>query len=400
MIKLKQIKKCEVCGSSNLLPVLNLGQHPLCDDLIPIGNKIENQKFPINIVFCEKCITAHQKFQVPKIDLFPKNYHYRSRFTADVIRGMEGLVNSIETKKLSLKENVVLDIGCNDGSLLDKFKQRGATTIGVEPTGAYADAEGRNHIIFNDFFTEKTAKKILKNYPQIDVITFTNVFAHIEDLRGLLKALSALINEGTIIVIENHYLGAILNHNQFDTFYHEHPRTYSQTSFEFIAKKLGLNILKVQYVSRYGGNIRVFIGKGKSIETAKKKEKDFLFKFKIMEKKLNEWIINTKKFILNYVKLNGKIKAKAFPGRAAILIKLLDINENHISAVYEIKGSIKVGHYVPGTRIPIYPEKELFSKENQTDPILNLAWHIAPEVKENLKVNGYKGKVINIKDMI
>ena len=79
---------------------------------------------------------------------------------------------------------------------------------------------------------------------------------------------------------------------------------------------------------------------------------------------------------------------------------MLDINENHISAVYEIKGSIKVGHYVPGTRIPIYPEKELFSKENQTDPILNLAWHIAPEVKENLKVNGYKGKVINIKDMI
>ena len=91
------------------------------------------------------------------------------------------------------------------------------------------------------------------------------------------------------------------------------------------------------------------------------------------------------------------MRAKAFPGRAAILIKLLNLNENHISAVYEIKGSIKVGNYVPGTRIPILPEAELYAKEDLNKPILNLAWHLPSEVRANLLTNGYTGNVIDIK---
>ena len=93
------------------------------------------------------------------------------------------------------------------------------------------------------------------------------------------------------------------------------------------------------------------------------------------------------------------MRAKAFPGRAAILIKLLELNESHISAVYEIKGSMKVGHYVPGTRIPIKPEAELYELNNQEKPILNLAWHIPGEVRANLTLNGYRGEVIDIKPM-
>ena len=81
-----------------------------------------------------------------------------------------------------------------------------------------------------------------------------------------------------------------------------------------------------------------------------------------------------------------------------MLLKLLGLNEDNISAVYEIKGSLKVGHYVPGTRIPILPEADLYSENDITKPILNLAWHIAEEVKKNLSNNGYKGKIIDIKN--
>ena len=388
---------CEICGSRNLEKVLDLGDHPLCDDLIPLNSSKVSKEYPIKIIFCNNCYTAYQDEEVSKYELFHKNYHYRAKMTGSVLSGMKDLVNTTENVVGSLKNKNVLDIGCNDGSLLDFFKQKGSNTFGIEPTGAALESK---HKTYNMFFDNQSASLVKKEIDKIDIITFTNVFAHIENFTELLNNLKLITNEDTIIVIENHYLGAVLNKDQFDTFYHEHPRTYSQTSFEFIAKKLGLNILKVQYVSRYGGNIRVFIGKGKSIEKAKNKEKDFLSRFKIMEKNLNKWILNTKKLIFNYVKLNGKIKAKAFPGRAVILIKLLGINENHISAVYEIKGSKKVGHYVPGTRIPIYPEKDLFSKEDKFEPILNLAWHISPEVKENLKINGYMGDVINIKEMI
>ena len=116
-----------------------------------------------------------------------------------------------------------------------------------------------------------------------------------------------------------------------------------------------------------------------------------------MNKDMINWKKKTKKLILDYTKKNGKFIAKAFPGRAAILIKLLNLNEKHISSVYEIKGSAKVNHYVPGTRIPILPEAELYKKKNLTKPILNLAWHLPKEVRNNLSKNGYLGKVIDIK---
>ena len=84
-----KVTSCEVCGNKDLYTVLDLGKHPMCDDLV---NKKENRdckEYPIEILFCEKCITAHQKYQIPKAELFPSTYHYRSRFTADVLNGMK-----------------------------------------------------------------------------------------------------------------------------------------------------------------------------------------------------------------------------------------------------------------------------------------------------------------------
>ena len=112
---------CEVCEMSDVQPVLNLGKHALCDDLIKIGEDRLNKKYPIEIAMCPTCYTAHQIFQVDKTELFPASYHYRSRFTQDVLDGMQDLVNSIEHEVSTLKDKKVLDIGCNDGSLLNFF---------------------------------------------------------------------------------------------------------------------------------------------------------------------------------------------------------------------------------------------------------------------------------------
>ena len=152
--KYNQINICEVCANSNLESVLDLGFHPMCDDLIKIGDGRTCKEYPIEILFCKNCCTAHQRFQVPKEDLFPASYHYRSRFTADVINGMRELVNSCAEKFGDLQGKKVLDIGCNDGSLLDFFRQKGAFTFGVEPTGAYLDAKEKGHITYGNYLSE------------------------------------------------------------------------------------------------------------------------------------------------------------------------------------------------------------------------------------------------------
>jgi hypothetical protein len=402
---LNEIRACEVCGNRDLSSVLDLGSHPMCDDLVPVGQNRVCREYPIEILFCAICVTAHQRFQVPKTDLFPASYHYRSRFTADVLQGMANLVDSCRVKFGDLDGKVVLDIGCNDGSLLTVFRKQGAVTIGLEPTDAALDAQAQGHVVLQDYLSETVADQIVASYGKPDFVVFTNVFAHIENLRGVVAALRRLMREETVLVIENHYFGAVLDHKQFDTFYHEHPRTYSLTSFVHIAKLLEVAVASVEFPSRYGGNIRVFLSANtnarldsKDIDVVLLREQRFREQFNKLRKNVEEWRAKKGLAIQDEVRRHGKLRAKAFPGRAAILIKLMGFDENVISAVYEKPGSMKVGNYVPGTRIPILSDDELWSEADRSKPILNLAWHIPQEIREYLGAHDYTGRVIDIID--
>lgn len=401
---LREIDSCEVCGNARLTPVLNLGAHPMCDDLVPVGDPRTCREYPIEILLCETCFTAHQRFQIPKHDLFPESYHYRSRFTGDVLRGMADLIASCEQRYGSLKGKTVLDVGCNDGSLLDFFRQAGAITVGIEPTGAAREAEAKAHAIIHGYLSEETAAAIVERHGKPDFITFTNVFAHIENLPQMLASLRILMGPETVTVIENHYLGAVLERNQFDTFYHEHPRSYSYTSFVHIARSLGTELLQVEFPSRYGGNIRVFLGKRRgTAETATvdkaalhERESGFLAEFEKMRGNMERWRKAKARVVAELLSRGGKLRAKAFPGRAAILVKLLGLDDKSLESVYEKPGSLKVGHYVPGTRVPILSDENLFAEADQTRPMLNLAWHIPVEIREYLSKEGYTGEIVDI----
>jgi len=399
ILNMKEITTCEVCDNTKLTSKLNLGLHPMCDDLIKIGDHRVCKEYPIELLHCSICNTVHQKYQIPKQDLFPSDYHYRARFTGDVLNGMKQLVEDIETEFGSVEGKHVLDIGCNDGSLLDFFKAKGAFTYGIEPTDAAKDAKEKGHMITNAYFDEEVAKDYIKP----DIITFTNVFAHIEDLNGLLDNLKLLMKEDTLLVIENHYLGAVLDKNQFDTFYHEHPRTYSLNSFAHIASKLGREVISVDFPSRYNGNIRVVIGDQDKMEkntlsniiTCLSEEAYFSEELSVMNLSIQRWKINKLAEILRAYKKYGKLEAKAFPGRAAIPIKLLGLDENIIKCVYEKPGSLKIGYKVPGTNIPILSDDEI-GDLSEKKCILNLAWHISSEIETYLRSKGFKGEIINI----
>lgn len=403
--EMNEISRCEVCGGIDLPSVLNLGSHPMCDDLVPVGDGRVCNEYPIHIVYCDTCRTAHQKYQVPKRDLFPQTYHYRSRFTADVLDGMRGLVQRCEELTGSLIGRKVVDVGCNDGSLLGFFRDKGALTIGIEPTGACADARAQGHVTYNHFLTPELASQVVTEQGKPDLIVFTNVFAHIEDLGAVLESLRRLMSPDTLIVIENHYLGAVLDGNQFDTFYHEHPRTYSYTSFTHIARALGLGVLQVEFPSRYGGNIRVFMGRlsvdrgeasGAEIDAVLAREAGFAAQFEAMRHSVDVWRVRKKAVIEQLVVQHGRIAAKAFPGRAAILIKLLGLDTDLIYAVYEKPGSLKVGHYLPGTRIPIMSDDVLLGSDDLSRPLLNLAWHISSEIRGYMARQGYTGPIVDI----
>jgi hypothetical protein len=230
------------------------------------------------------------------------------------------------------------------------------------------------------------------------------VFAHIEDLPALLRALSIIMNKDTILVVENHYLGAVLDRNQFDTFYHEHPRTYSLNSFVHIARTLGREVTAVEFPQRYGGNVRVTIGKkgtatsesASLIQGALEREADYFGQFSRIRSFIDSWKKEKKSQIQALVKEHGKLQAKAFPGRAAILVALLELSDEEIECVYEKPGSLKIGHYLPGTRIPIRSDDDLFLCVKEAKVLLNLAWHIPTEIEVYLRKQGFNGQLVHI----
>ena len=391
------LKKCEICDSKKyLVAVLDLGLLPLVDDLIKINSKKKNNLYKTQILYCKKCYTAYQKYNVKKKVLFPNKYHYRSSLTNDVIMGMEGLVKDIKKIAKTYKNKVVLDVGCNDGTLLNRFKKEKAITIGIEPTDAAYDAKKKGHDIYKNYIDLKTVNKIKKKYKHIDIITFTHVFAHVDNLKYLISCVKKLMDKNTILVIENHYLGSVLDQKQFDTFYHEHPRTYSQRSFLEIAKKIKANLIHCSFPKRYGGNIRVVITNSKDNKIRTKNESSFFHRFKQLQTSMEKWRKKKKEELFVLTKKYGPLSAKAFPGRASILIKLLNVNEKIISEVYEKPDSKKIGHYLPGTLIPIKSDNKFLKNKNKIKIVVNLAWHINKEIKTYLRKMGYKGKIIDI----
>jgi hypothetical protein len=400
---LPEISTCEVCGNSHLRSAVDLGDHPMCDDLVPFGDARICNNYPLEILFCDICRTAHQRFQIPKQELFPLSYHYRSRHTADVLNGMKALVGACEKTLGGLSSKTVLDIGCNDGSLLSFFAEKGAKTAGIEPTGAAKDASERGHRVINDFFSEEVADKILLEFGSPEVITFTNVFAHIEDLKSVLRALQVIAGRHTLIVIENHYLGSVIDKFQFDTFYHEHPRTYSLTSFVHIARSLDMKIVRAEFPARYGGNIRVFLSAEledseaqETISSIDARERNFGTNLDEMAARIPIWRDAKLAQINHEVTKQGPLSAKAFPGRAAIPMRMLRLSNEQIIGCYEKPASAKVGHYIPGSRIPIFSDDELSFAKVGGGPILNLAWHISSEIRTYMRERGYKGDFLDI----
>lgn len=385
--------KCEVCLNEPKGPIIDLGAHPLNDDMRPVGTPASTQVYRQVIQLCDVCLTAQQVYQVPKETLFFPEYRYRGSVTSDVVIGMKNLVENALGYYGEVSNLKVLDIGANDGTLLGLFKeQSGCQTIGVDPTNAIQYSESRIDYAYQEFFDHASAEKIVELHGQPDIITFTNVFAHIENFSELLNALEKLINDTNLLVIENHYLGSVLEKNQFDTFYAEHLRTYSAKSFEFIAKRLNVEIKSLQFPRRYGGNIRVFLSRKSTlpISIENNPEGRFIDDFETIQQTYDQWKAKSKAEIDKLLKSDTLI-GKSCPARSVMLYSSLEMNVNKMEFVYEHPKSPKIGWCVPGTSIPIISD-ETISKSNQR-PMILWSWHIAYEIIPYLKSLGFKGKV-------
>jgi len=396
----KTIDRCQVSKKRDLVKILSLGYLPPVNSYHPINSeKNEEIFFPAELMYSKSSKLVQLGTIVNKEIIFPKEYPYTSSTTKILRENFKELYKECK-KILSLeKKDLVIDIGSNDGNLLSNFKKN-HRVLGVTPEliGKIAIKKGINTLI--RYFDKSATNYILKKYGKAKLITATNVFAHIDNIDALMRNIIKVLDNDGVFISESHYLVSLIQTVQYDTIYHEHMRYYSLTSLNYLFKKYNLKIFHAKKIPTHGGSIRVYVSKDKR----HKVNKSVLDILKIEKKKLNKktFVEFKNKVILSKINLYSllkKIKSKnktifgvGAPSRAATLVNYVGLNEDIINCILEIKGSYKIGKYMPGTNIPIVDENSI--KKNKPDYLLLLSWHISKALIKNFKRKGYKGKFI------
>lgn len=396
------VEKCQICNSAALKPVMFLGYLPPVNEMIPIGTPLaERPSFPTQLLFCAECKLVQLGCTVDKETLFPASYPYTSGVTKILHDNFHELYLETKTVVDYSDNKRVIDIGSNDGTLLSKFQAGGLDVMGIEPTGVYKLAIDKGIPTRNAFFTMDVAKETRDKFGAARVVTATNVFAHIDHVHDVVEGIKHLLDEKGVFISENHYLGSLVETLQFDTIYHEHLRYYSVTSLQHLFAPHGLEIFHVKKIPTHGGSIRVYTApKGRhpirpSVAEIMKEEETTC----VGEKPLREFAqrVFLSKLQLNALMCSVKEKgARVFgvgaPSRSSTLINYVGLDDHGLDAVVEVKNSLKVGMYMPGTLIPVIEESALFEK--QPEYAMLLSWHIAEELMPKLRAKGYRGKFI------
>lgn len=396
----RTITSCQISNSKDLKSLIFVGYLPPVNTMRKINSKISEEIFfPAEMLFSEKSKLAQLGCIVDKKILFPKSYPYTSGTTKILRQNFADLYNhAISVIKLD-KNDLIIDIGSNDGNLLSNFKSN-HRVLGVTPEkiGEIAIKKGIPTII--NYYDKKISSKILKKYGKAKIITATNVFAHIDNINSILKLIKKNLKNDGIFISESHYLLTLIKTLQYDTIYHEHMRYYSLMSLNYLFKRHGLEIIDVKEIPTHGGSIRVFASrKGiykitSRVKRQFKKEKKYLNKkhFNVFRKEVVKSKIELFSLIKKISEKNKKICGVGAPSRASTLINYLGLNEDIIDSVLEINGSYKIGNYVPGTKIPILNENII--NKIKPDFLILFSWHIKDELKKNLRNKGFKGKFI------
>ncbi len=380
--------------------ILSLGLIPPVNQMTKIDQKPKEQIFfPTEIYYSPVSKLVQLGITVDQKILFPKEYPYTSSTTKILRENFSELSEEIFSNFKISEEDLVIDIGSNDGNLLSNFKNY-TRVLGITPENIGKIAIERGIPTILQYFSKDLSKNIIKKYGKAKIVTATNVFAHIDNIDEVLHSIYNLLENDGIFISESHYLQTLVEQNQYDTIYHENLRYYSLSSLEYLFNKHGMEIIRAKKINTHGGSIRVYATKKntykidnafKELINIEKKElySEGLFNFKnrVIESKLKLYSL------LNEINSQGfNIYGISAPSRATTLVNYLGIRKDIIDCILEIDGSQKINHFLPGTDIPIYNEKKLFI--DQPKFAIILSWHIAEEIMNNLRKNGFKGKFI------
>jgi SAM-dependent methyltransferase len=387
---------CRSCGKTKLSVILSLGQTPLANALLKADqlNYIE-PTYPLNLVFCGSCGLVQITDTVPPERLF-REYLYLSSFSDTMLKHSKGLVKRMIGEQGLTGESQVIEIGSNDGYLLQYYKQAKVKVLGIEPAKNIARIAQETRCIrtLDEFFSESLAKRLREEGQQADVIHAHNVLAHVADLNGMVKGIGSLLRDEGVAVIEVPYVKDLIERTEFDTIYHEHLCYFSFTALDRLFRRHHLAIQEVEHLSIHGGSLRLFVKKEREQEETTERRKaspsvqrfldeealqgldrvEFYHSFAEKVERLRSGLLDLLKELK---KKKKRIVAYGASAKGSTLLNYFGIGREILDYVVD-RSTLKQGLFTPGTHLPIYAPVKL--AEDRPEYVLLLTWNFAAEI--------------------
>jgi hypothetical protein len=384
----KKHSKCRCCGNERLTPYLDLGLTPLANNLCDTKAESLNAVIlPLIVCFCDKCGLSQLSEVVNPKTLF-KYYTYRSSVNAGYIDHCKEMAIELKkTYKLDHK-SFHIDIAGNDGTLLSVFqKEIGHSVLNIDPAENLCKIAKKNNIPSLDRFWGIQLGKVFGKF--CDLITATNVFAHLDNVTEFLEACKIALKPNGVLVIENPYFPHTMETNQFDQVYFEHVSYWSLMPMVEICAKIGLKVINCKELEIHGGSMRYVISHDDSdFEETKNVNRIWQDEFfnpdsvdiwSLEIQLIKETIITQ----LKDIKKQGKyIAGFAASAKGNTLMNYCGIDHKLIDFICD-ETPEKIGKYSPGTGIPIYDLATIEFAE--PDYILILSWNFQSEIIAKLR---------------
>ncbi|MES2206864.1 MAG: class I SAM-dependent methyltransferase [Pseudomonadota bacterium] len=387
--------KCRFCESPLQNRFVDLGLSPLANEYLKPDQLKKGQRFfPLQAYVCDQCFLVQlDSFETPSA-IF-SDYAYFSSYSRGWLAHAERYV-AMMIERFSLGSHTqVIEIASNDGYLLQYFKEFGVPILGIEPALNVAQAAIAKGISTHvDFFGTSTAKHLVQQSKQADVLIANNVLAHVPDLNDFVEGLSLLLKPNGILTLEFPHLLHLIEEIQFDTMYHEHFSYFSLYTIEKVLEAYKLCVVDVDELLTHGGSLRLYVRHESYAEHASKEVEILRMKeLKAGLKTLNAYlkfeaeVERIKYKILEFLiqaKVEGKrVAAYGAPAKGNTLLNYCGIRHDLIEFTVDVSPH-KQGRLLPGSLIPIYaPEKVL---EVKPDYLFILPWNLREEIIEQMAV--------------
>jgi len=389
------IKPCRFCGANLRHTFVDLGMSPLCETYPSVADLNRGETYyPLHVYVCEECFLVQLEQYESSENIF-SNYPYFSSYSDSWLKHCENYCNKMITRLGLNKQSFVVEVASNDGYLLQYFVRRSVPVLGIEPAANVAKVAVEKGVpTLVEFFGAQLAGGLASQGRCADLVLGNNVLAQVPDLNDFVEGLKTLLKPDGILTLEFPHLQRLIEHNEFDTIYHEHFSYFSMLTTIRLLEAHGLRVFDVEELPTHGGSLRVFACRLESrVHDVQPKVQQLIAEeqrsglaslegYESFGERVKQTKLALLDFLVEAAREGKSVAGYGAPGKSATLLHYCGIGKDLIEYTVD-RSPYKQGRFLPGTHIPIYHPDRI--RETKPDYVVVLPWNLKDEITNQLQ---------------